>query len=387
MGRVSIRGWALASIALASLAACRSSDPTTTPGGVGAACHGDLACALGLTCTLVIDGFDLGAVCTRSCLYDDDCPSGSRCGPSGFTDAGEVLTSCLRVCDRTEDVASACGDTSSLYACEYDGLCTVLACDPDLCSSGHCDARTGDCITGGNPAARVDDPCSSDADCRPPRGSCEGGRCVEYDCDRGGEYACAAGETCVASSVDGGTTDTLTYSCARTCTIGVDATGPTSGGACVDGQLCVSDELDPGGLASGSFCGWYNMHTYVTGDPTAHVGDACARNDDCPSPFGYGLCDGGRCALRFCNTTAFAGMPDPCGPALHCVSFVPPGPQTRIREVAAHAGACLQACDAAGGCGSGMICNVGGGYCQPDCRLAPGYCPAPTTCRMDGTCT
>lgn len=380
-------GRSLALLALATgIAGCRSAEPGASPGGVGARCTGDQSCALGLTCSSIVSIVDLDHVCTRRCTVDDDCPSGSRCGPSDATATGWIF-SCLRACDRTVDVQTACGtDTSAYYGCRYDGLCTAFRCDDAICDSGYCDATTGDCITGSNPGAHVDDDCTTDADCRPPRGSCFAGRCQEDDCDRGGSYACASGEACVGESLDD-RADVLTFACARSCTPGIDATGPRAGGACLNGQICVPFDADPGGLSTTGHCAWFNDHAYVSGNPAAHVGDRCTRNDDCPSPFGYGLCNGGTCAMRFCNTSAFEGMPDPCGPNQHCVTGMIPGATSRWLQTVVHTGACFAGCDASTPCPSGQVCNLGGGYCQLDCRLDASVCPAPTTCRTDGTCS
>lgn len=383
--RFTIGTWSVLVALAFTTSGCRNADPGITPAGVGAQCSGDQGCNLGLTCQSVAGFFDFGAICTRSCRIDDDCPSGTRCAPSGATAAGWTF-SCLRACDRTADVDVACAGSPATFACLFDGVCTVFRCDDVTCDSGHCDARTGDCITGANPSAHVDDACTTDADCRPPRGTCFAGHCSEDDCDRGGAYACAAGETCVGSSIDDHA-DVLTFACARSCTVGVDATGPHAGGACLDGQICVPHDADPGGLSTTGHCEWFNDHTFVSGNPAAHVGDRCTRNDDCPSPFGYGLCDGGTCAMRFCNTTAFEGMSDPCGPNERCVTVMLPSATTRWLETVVHTGACLRGCDAGTACPSGMVCNTGGGYCQLDCRLDPTTCPASTACRTDGTCS
>jgi hypothetical protein len=377
-------------VALA-IVGCRSTGdmPMDTLGAVGASCMADTDCRLGLTCipTAAIAP-SLGSVCTRHCTYESDCPTGSRCGPSdiAFDASGNssFVFTCVPRCDRRADISTQCLDAAPDVACGYDGVCSFLrcGCDPGV----QCDARTGDCITGTRPAAHVEDGCTTDADCRPPRGECIRGHCAEHDCDRGGSYACIAGETCVGSSMSA-TADVLSFDCARTCTVGVDALGPTAGGACANGQTCMPHESDPGGMTTTGYCAWLNDFAFTVGRPSAHVGDACTRNDDCPSPYGYGVCVDDRCALRNCATSAFSGAPDPCGPNERCVTAMYPGASTREITTELRTGLCVQSCSGAGTCPTGMVCVMGGNYCQADCRIDASVCIGNTHCATDGTCT
>jgi hypothetical protein len=365
---------------------CNNDDAKAVmPGVVGANCLADTDCRTGLRCLPLVSAYpDLGSVCTRPCTYDQDCPTGTRCGPSDPEPTGFVFT-CVPSCDRRADLSTQCPNSPPIVGCEYDGVCAPFRCG--CTGTQQCDPRTGDCISGRTATAHVDDPCTTDADCRPPRGTCSMSqhRCIESDCDRGGADACPTGETCTATSLSE-TADSLYYTCARSCVIGVDALGPNAGGACVNGQICVPHDADPGGMATSDFCSWTD-NGFVAGNPSAHVGDACVHDADCPSPFGYGVCTAGQCALRYCATSAFAGRPDPCGPNARCVSGMSPQASTRELATAFRAGTCLRTCSPTGGCPSGMICQAAGNYCQRDCRIDPSVCPATVHCGTDGTCT
>src|SRR5207249_3027154 len=75
----SIRFFGVVAISLLWLA-CDSGGNTPTGGtsAIGGACTSAASCLTGLTCNS-----DPGGQCTKSCMRDSDCPTGSRCDPGG----------------------------------------------------------------------------------------------------------------------------------------------------------------------------------------------------------------------------------------------------------------------------------------------------------------
>lgn len=287
----------------------------------------------------------------------------------------------MQRCDRTMPIEGQCRNPDAM--CAFDGVCGSFRCtDGFVCDSGRCDVTTGECRSGANPAARAESACTNDDDCRPPNGTCIG-TCNQPACDRGGEYACASGETCGAGSLSD-TADVLTYSCDIACTPGLDALTATNGGACRAGRICVPPEADPGGLATAGRCAYFTGG-FVTGTASANVGDPCTTSAQCPSPFGYGLCLDGRCALRFCATSVFEGA-DPCLPNMRCVTGEVPAGYPRVARSVLRSGGCVFPCNP-GACPSGLVCDMTTNACQPDCRPDPSICPARTMCDATGACT
>jgi hypothetical protein len=65
----------LALVALVALAACAAREDPQPCGLVDEPCSGDSACASGTTCTHVTWDFGDGALCTKECSSQLDCPS------------------------------------------------------------------------------------------------------------------------------------------------------------------------------------------------------------------------------------------------------------------------------------------------------------------------
>ena len=113
---------------------------------------------------------------------------------------------------------------------------------------------------------------------------------------------------------------------------------------CRDGYTCLWAGLDQdptGGCAPGLF-------NEVTDN---NIGDACADNDECYSPFGNGSCDPDfGCTVTDC---AAAGMPgDVCGDNAVCVDFISVGVDLQV---------CLEECSSAEDCLEGSACVDGDG--------------------------
>ncbi len=346
-------------LALAALltSACRGEmppDPPPAPRPLGAPCALDADCTAGLACwqsDLIGDPW-----CTRDCAIDDDCPLGARCADVEPNLEGEGwIRKCAPACTREPGTRGGC---PAGFSCEGDGVCEPNACASDAeCFDGAtCEASSGRCRSGGNPAQTADGPCVEDADCRAPSGVCLSDECYHLDCDLGGDYACAAGEVCFAYFP--GDQTTPSYRCKRACEAGLDATSPTEPGACEPGEICWPPERAvyppvPSGHCDGPLAG-----EFVPGDPSARIGDPCTSVADCPNPLGYGYCsERSGCQLIACAVAAFGGR-DPCGAGAICYHEDPPPAGVTPDEAAIfRAGLCLRLCSDVDPCPSGRTCS------------------------------
>jgi hypothetical protein len=214
-------------------------------------------------------------------------------------------------------------------------------------------------------------PCTFNDDCE-ANGVCltgPGGYCSKFGCD-------IAGNECDGDGV-------CTFgACLAPCQVGSDdTTEPVN-----NTQGCREDYTCYWGRGDGDPSGFCDVGVF--NDVTVNnIGSECVSDDECYSPFGYGLCDlDFGCTVIECRVP---GLPaDICGDDATCVDFL---------NLGVDAFACLKKCNSALDCARGDACTDVMDFdamtldkvCWPTCRNS-GECREDEVCEVNNqvaTCT
>jgi len=255
-------------------------------GVVGDACTSNADCGFGedWICLREDAGFR-GGSCSRTCLVDGDCGSGSHCG---FVPAAGGEGACMPDCGSDTD-------------CRLDGyVCQNADSDP---------GSVTECFPGGTGTGAVGSPCAgvwecgggADGACFSEANGTLDGFCSILDCT--GDLDCGAGSHCSQYPRTGGGTIGL---CQPNCMSDADCR-MTGGYACYDDNDDMVTEC------------------YIAGTGAGVVGAACDDVGDCAGG-GRGRCAtnilGGYCFLTDCTTVGGAGAD--CPMDSHCSVNVDP---------------------------------------------------------------
>lgn len=317
-----------------------------------------------------------GGICVASCREDGDCreeyackthgeyPGRMYCAPACTDDSqcsgDNVCNPGLGTCDAPfdpDELGQPC--SSDRDACEggtcltefESGLpgsyCTYVGCDPDMADGdAGADGCPGDgvCIDVGTIALCLDG-CADDADCRAHYA------CVPSDpADPSSPLACRpACETDDACANDGFVCNQGTGVCRPPVPAG-DVGEPCignscgeeicSGGTCVRGGACISEEAD----------GWPAGTCALPGCRLSGEGPAE------PCPTGSVCVDDGEGdpTLGVCIDACTVGTTGECRPGYACVELAPGSTD----------GACGPACDSDDDCGGSRTCDTDTGLCR-----------------------
>jgi hypothetical protein len=229
-------------------------------------------------------------------------------------------------------------------------------------SEAVCNTETYRCEHPGTSGAEAGFPCTFDDDCE-ANGIClfgPDGYCSKLGCDIAGNE-CGGGGVCLFGQ------------CLASCEVGSDDSTPpvnnTQG--CREGYYtCIW------GRGDGNPAGFCDVGVF--NDVTVNnIGSECVSDDECYSPFGYGLCDPDfGCTVTECRVP---GLPaDICGDDATCVDFL---------NLGVDAFACLKKCNSALDCARGDACTDVMDFdamtldqvCWPTCRNSD-------ECREDELC-
>jgi hypothetical protein len=298
-------------------------------GAFGGACAGSTDCAAGLFCMDQARFNMPGGFCGQWCDSARPCPGSQKCMPTNGSGSSGV---CFKQCMMDAD----CGRAG--YICQggtCQGGCTA---NPSQCGPGTvCDSVSNHCL----PGTQND----------------MGGTCI---------FQCSG----ACGGPDG---------CGGTCQPGSGCLACPAGYSVCNGE-CISLADDPKhcGNCMATACGGTQVcqgSVCQTGGAGAFSA-ACTANTDCSG--GATCLDQARFSWPGGYCTQFCDPMNPCPGAgtQMCLSYA--GGQ--------QGGVCVQKCAADGDCAgrSGYICN---GYCQPDCRVSPGFCSAGQQCdQATGRC-
>ncbi len=275
-------------------------------------------------------------VCTRSCEYNHECPSGFEC----INVSSEVGTSpqCLPVL--TEFEKRTCNPSPELE-CVRASDCGV----GESCVSNECVApESAECSS--------QNPCSNGE-------TCHNFKCVgadEAECVTRAD--CASGEICI----DG--------SCAATAEEGCVFNEECDGGMCVDGE-CLSTCSADTECATGERC------REGLCEPLE-----CRRSADCSAGE---VCVDAKCET-LCDSTGGCDFGYECNDHNYCEADATVECRSNAecdRDQLCNAGICETPCTCNQQCGEGEVCNLDAGVCE-DPNAAPNT-PAPS-CEDDCDC-
>ncbi len=297
--------------------------PVDTLQQIGGACTDHDDCRAGLECftgppdaRVWPEGY-----CTRACETDDDCTGGARCASAYQSAQGPVLR-CLAPCER---VAGERGGCREGYTCFYDGLCTLGCVDDEQCvqrdtdppggraprsPGATCEVESGRCILGATADARHGDTCVESADCG-PTSACFGGRCLNVQCDLGGDRACPDDAVCIPLPLPYGTSASL---CTPRCQPGVDGRNGTAD-ACMRDWACQPPESSLADPSTGYCFPGFGPPNSVT------TFGSCTTSADCANPLGFSHCDPELrvCVALYCMAASLSAVPElACPPGGVC---------------------------------------------------------------------
>jgi hypothetical protein len=295
------------------------------------------------------------SACVPGCATDDECRVVRKdTNGNGFIDPYDAMANPMGDALVYDDSANSTCNTAT-YRCEHDG--TMGAEAGDTCEFDFECEQNGDCIQD------FDDPATAENE-----GGWPGGYCTKFGCDIAGNDCAGAGKCqerglgiaiCVQACEVAATTDGDPFSDPRDC---------------APGYSCFWDGTSGAGMGNGGCVpGNYNDVR------TANVGEACADETECYSPFGSGQCRdfgaGDHCTLFDCGAP---GMPmDVCGTGATCAQIS--GSDTSL---------CVKDCTTAADCLPGNGCwdtsvagiNTGGTtVCFPGC-LEDSHCGTGERC-------
>jgi hypothetical protein len=281
--------------------------PAGTPCGIDAMCYGgffqpaDMCDGNGFcigggsqtrSCAPYVCG--VGA-CTTSCASDADCAAGAHCGDGHCLPAADLGQPCDEDSDCQSNICSGgvccnqrCDDPCETCSVETGGFCSPAVCDDGLsCTSGFCDAATGECrYVVNDGACLIDDVCYQAGDYNPetacyrctpdqhtndwtPVGCVWELPCIINVCKRGGdcEYAIKP-DSCLIDNVCYADGDLKPGSDCEVCNRGVHPVDWSPGGCdhsafCVNGACATSVS---GALSADDptdYCGSQPEHHYA----------------------------------------------------------------------------------------------------------------------------
>ncbi len=300
------------------------------------------------------------AVCRARCTPS---PTSSGCARAGYT------------CDlETSTCMEGCVDDRQCQIGYQDLVDSYELIDRGSGDPAYCDPVTRRCRMHGAPGAHIGDPCSADSQC-PDDGHClrqpsaTQGICTRLGCRAPG-FGCDGGTRCDEHNVGYGQSGCL-VSCRVGAEEGTDAVrGSRTGGNpdCGPGLACVWNGVSERGDPRAGSClpGVYNDRT------TPNIGDPCHSDDDCDSPYGYGVClfsnesglSSGICSVQNCGTFLddSGAQVDGLLPGVQLASPICDPGRGEVclslgdQRVAAQT-YCLKRCDDASGCAPGYACT------------------------------
>ncbi len=310
-------------------------------------------CRPGYECSLELEA------CVMGCQSDDECRI-AREDTNGVPGI-QTPTECDAAPDECRpadcDTAPSNPDACRNPRLNYDSLVY------DTESGAVCDPVTSRCIGPHDPVAVAGDACTEDAGCE-RWGRCIleeddrwlGGSCTKDRCDLEGNE-CTEGGVCTTAPLDGFEEP----ACFAACTVGgYDADDPeswvTPGVAraeCRDGYGCQWTGRGAGGDWANGAC---LPVRYSPDVAEPGIGQGCAIDDDCWSPFGLGVClrdeafPEGYCSVRNCFAPWLTEGETPsslCGDAALCAPFDVSDPASAL---------CVQRCESADECTAGLGC-------------------------------
>ncbi len=270
-------------------------------------------------------------ICMNACLPDLDtnsiCRPGYRCDLVNFV--------CFPGCTSDDECRVSRPDTNGNGESDPWDPDTMMGDNLvyNTSSEARCNMETYRCERDGTPGAEAGSPCTFDDDCE-ANGVCltgPDGYCSKFGCD-------IDGNECVGAGVCAG------GQCLAACEVGSDETTPpvdnTQG--CREGYTCLWGRED--GNPAG-FCdvGFFNDVT------VNNIGSECMSDDECYSPYGYGVCDPDfGCTVIECGVP---GLPaDVCGADATCIDFI------NFGVVGLGRFSCLRTCASAVDCLPGDAC-------------------------------
>lgn len=281
-------------------------------------------------------------VCTRTCEYNHDCPSGFEC--INVSSEVGVPAQCLPV--KGEFEKRTCNPSPELECVRATDCAVGESCVNNSCkgpNDAQCDSNNP-CASGQTcrnfACVAVDAPeCTTRTDCR------SGEICIDGNCEA------AAAEGCVFNN-------------------------ECDGGMCVDGT-CLST------CNSNSDCGSAENCRAGLCEPAE-----CRRTADCG---GGQICVDAACE-NTCNKTTGAGCTD--GYSCNTLGYCEPDANVACRTNAECGrdeictdGACVTPCTCNQDCGSGEVCDLNSGSCKAPAGTPVTTCETSCDCPSGETCT
>jgi hypothetical protein len=281
-------------------------------------------------------------VCTRTCEYNHDCPSGFEC--INVSSEVGVPAQCLPV--KGEFEKRTCNPSPELEC--------VRATD---CAVGE-SCVNNDCKGPNDAQCDSNNPCASGQTCR-------NFACVAVDAPECTTRTdCRSGEICIDGSCEA--------AAAEGCVFNAEC----DGGMCVDGT-CLST------CASNAECGTGENCRAGLCEPAE-----CRRTADCG---GGEICVDASCE-NTCNKTTGAG----CTTGYSCNTLGYCEPDTNVacrtnaecgRDEICTAGDCVTPCTCNQDCGSGQVCDLNSGSCKAPPATPITSCQTTCDCPGGQTCT
>lgn len=281
-------------------------------------------------------------VCTRTCEYNHDCPSGFEC--INVSSEVGVPAQCLPV--KGEFEKRTCNPSPELECVRATDCAVGESCVNNNCkgpNDAQCDSNNP-CASGQTcrnfACVAVDAPeCTTRTDCR------SGEICIDGNCEA------AAAEGCVFNAeCDGGMC--VDGTCLSTC---------TSNAQCGSGENCRAGLCEPAECRRTADCGGGEICVDASCENTCNktTGAGCTTGYSCNT---LGYCEPD--ANVACRTNAECGRDEICT-----------------------AGDCVTPCTCNQDCGSGEVCDLNSGSCTAAPTTPVTSCQTSCDCPSGKTCT